>query len=945
MSPDDRSELEALQREQARLQQDAHELNRRIAVLARRMQSAPEVTAEPRPAPASQPPPLPMRDADLASGAADSRPPSVAQRPITFPPTPSALASAAPPAKPPPPPSPAAPSATKAGLPAESIELRLGTYWLARIGIVILLTGLVFLGNYAYQRYIPHLGPVGRLALLGIAGGLLAGLGVWLERAREATRNFGRVLLAGGAATFYYAAYAAHFVEKLRVIESPLAGGALLLGLTAAIVWFAERRKSEPTAMLAVLLAYYTSAINAIGGFTLFSNLLLTAAAVWLLVRQRWVLLTFASLAATYGSYGFWRFHSAVTTGASGTGEFGMALGFLAAYWALFTVAVFVADRAALPTIPRSAFLTLNNGAFFAFAAQHYAAHRAEDWWLFALVFGALILALSLLAARRHPDDATMEAAYLAQGLALVTAGLAAKLTGPQLAMTLAVESAVLINGAKWRHGWLYELAANLAAVAAFFLALHEISEQPGRAFRLGAPVAALLVFDAWWLKRLRGELSELRVSARAAPCALLGLALFAAVLWKAMPPSFHAMAFAAGALATAVSLRLLKLPEFALPGQTMLAAVVWFFPGRYFDELGFLWWEALLLVATPIALVHWWQRQRMMPLAEPARSGLQLGGAIAAAACGTLWLTHFPASDAGLVVTSGIALGSLLYGVATRAWSIAAVGQWFTLLSVRAFFVGLIFDRPAWYLALAPIANLALTAALLTHAASGRMPALRHGATFAGVAAGYRIATSGLFALWGWEYVEERWRITFFAGLGAAQIFAGCLLRNRERIALGSVYAVAGLVLFWMRFSDSATWENLAAILAVPASLRLGRRLAGDTFLPSEVRQALVIAALASLWLWVTRYTLAHGNTGQLTPAWALLALVVFAARLLLRERVYRLGGFAILALALGRIFLVDVWKLETLYRIASFLILGAVLLLLGFIYNRFAETLRRWL
>ena len=31
--------------------------------------------------------------------------------------------------------------------------------------------------------------------------------------------------------------------------------------------------------------------------------------------------------------------------------------------------------------------------------------------------------------------------------------------------------------------------------------------------------------------------------------------------------------------------------------------------------------------------------------------------------------------------------------------------------------------------------------------------------------------------------------------------------------------------------------------------------------------------------------------------------------------------------------------------FRIVSFLILGAVLLLLGFVYNRFAETIRRWL
>ena len=105
------------------------------------------------------------------------------------------------------------------------------------------------------------------------------------------------------------------------------------------------------------------------------------------------------------------------------------------------------------------------------------------------------------------------------------------------------------------------------------------------------------------------------------------------------------------------------------------------------------------------------------------------------------------------------------------------------------------------------------------------------------------------------------------------------------------------------------------------------------------------VLAALACVWVWLTRWTYQTHSASQLTMVWALLALVVFAAGLTLRERVYRIGGFAILAMAVGRVFLVDVWKLETLYRIVSFLVLGAVLLLLGFIYNRFADTIRRWL
>ena len=50
-------------------------------------------------------------------------------------------------------------------------------------------------------------------------------------------------------------------------------------------------------------------------------------------------------------------------------------------------------------------------------------------------------------------------------------------------------------------------------------------------------------------------------------------------------------------------------------------------------------------------------------------------------------------------------------------------------------------------------------------------------------------------------------------------------------------------------------------------------------------------------------------------------------------------------LALAIGRIYAVDVWKLETIYRILSFMVLGIVLLALGFVYNRYADRIRQWL
>ncbi len=927
MTPADRLELDAILREQLRLRNLAAALDQRIAALDRSL--AAPAPAEPPPISKAEPAPAPV--AVAAVGEADSFPYS-APPPAPIPPV----------AKPAPTPLPPIPPRAEA--PAESIELRLGTYWLARIGIVILLTGFVFLGNYAYHHIVPHLGAWGKLALLGLAGAALSGAGAWLERGREAMRNYARVLLAGGAATFYYTAYAAHFVAPLCVIESPLLGGALLLLLAGGFLWFAERRRSQSLALSAVLLSYYTAAINPIGSFSLFSNLLLTAVAVVFLVRHRWTAISFASLAATYGSFGFWRFHALAATGESGVGEFGMALAFLAGYWLLFTAAAFLSHRDALPPVQRTAFLTANNGAFFAYAAQHFSAHRPEAFWMFALGYGAVLLLLAACAARRRPDEPSLDGAYLAQGLALVALGCAAKLSGPQLATVFAVESAVLLTLSRARHRWLYEIGAGLSALAAFVLALDAIEKNPALTFSLGGTVALLLLGEAWWVKHLRGEIAALKISGRALGFALLGLGLAGVVIWKSVPQPWQPVAFAIAALACAVSVRVVRLPEIALPGQAFLFAATGIFLVRQIQLSLEPAWHPLPLLAIALALTHWWQRQRTLPLSAEPAAILQLACAAAAAVTGICWLhmVFDAGSDAWLIAAAAAAFGSLLYGAATRSWAVALVGQSMTVASSIVFFRGLLFHETGSHAALAPIANFAATALLLSRLPASRFPA---GASLAHLALTYRVAANALLAAWGFAFVESAWLTVFFAVLGAAHIFGGALLRDRERSITGTVFAGVAFAIFWTPVQASIAWRDLLAVLVIPTSVRLGHRFAGATALPLTVRNGLVAAALASVWLWVTRFTTAHDYASGLTVAWALLALVVFIAGLALRERIYRVGGFAILALAVGRIFIVDVWQLETLYRILSFLVLGAVLLVLGYLYNRFADSIRRWL
>lgn len=933
MNSAERQELENIRRRQTHLHESMGQLDERITSLAKRM-DAPVVAAAAVPA---LPPPLP---APVCVEPVPLPPPPVVVPPAPVPPLVERQipSSAVPPPEPVEPPVMEKPK-TLAVEEESSLELRVGTYWMSRIGIVILLTGLVFLGNYAYHQIVPMLGALGKLSLLGLAGVALAGLGAWLERSRESLISYGRVLMAGGAATLYYTAYAAHFVTGLQVIENPVLGGGLLLGLTGAFMWYADRRRSEAVAVPAVLLAYYTSAINSIGLFTLFSNLLLTGAAVLFLARHRWTRLSFASLTATYGSYAFWGFSHFIQNQAPAGA--GVGLTFLACYWVLFTVAVFVATPQAMSGASRVSFLLLNNVAFFVGAAFHFLRYQREGFWLFLLAYGVILLGLAALAARFRSEERELDGAYLAMGLGALTLGFCAKFTGPQLSVILAVESVALIPLSRRRHGWLYEIATYLCATMAFVATSFSVSVEGALPVAQGLPITLIFGAAAWWMKQMRGEGEDFSV--RAATFATLSFGLLAQVLWQVVPAAWLPSVYAIAAMLSFGAI-LARRPELTLPGQGLLLLGWFVFLQRYALVSSQSVWSPLPLLLVTLGVMHVWARMERFGLASEFCRVLEGACATAAVAIGLIWMNGFLSGSAWLVGTSLAAFGTLLYGSFTGAATLAACGQIFTCFSVGSFVLMLVQWHPAWGAALAPIANLALTP-LVPLKRLSPVAASPAAEIVEALAQSYRWIATVLFAWWGFEYVGPGWRIGFFAGMSLVYFAAGAWGQQRSRMHVGAAYAGLALLLFWFKPGSPTFWGDLGAILLIPASLRLCRRFVPGLAIDGAVRDLLVGAAMASLWLWTTRWAVAHDLGGQLTAVWAGLALVIFAGGLGLRERIYRLGGFGVLALALGRLFFFDVWRFEALARIVSFLSLGVALLVLSFVYHRFAPTLRRWL
>ena len=62
-------------------------------------------------------------------------------------------------------------------------------------------------------------------------------------------------------------------------------------------------------------------------------------------------------------------------------------------------------------------------------------------------------------------------------------------------------------------------------------------------------------------------------------------------------------------------------------------------------------------------------------------------------------------------------------------------------------------------------------------------------------------------------------------------------------------------------------------------------------------------------------------------------------------RDRLVRLGGLALFWVTIFKVFLVDSFELTQGYRVASFFILGALLLATGYLLQRYRQRIREFL
>jgi uncharacterized membrane protein len=794
------------------------------------------------------------------------------------------------------------PRAARKPRPRGDFEERLASRWFVWLGAITIALGGAFLVKYSIDQ--GWLGPAMRVALGGLLGLGLVALGEYLRRrpARHVPAGLRSdhvplALTAAGLFTAFASVYAGF---ALHALFPPVLAFALLAGI--ALGGVALSLLHGPLLGYAGLIGAFAAPAlvpaSPASAWALFGYLTVLAAGLLLLVRKTgWLGLGWATLAGSLVwcllTFTF-TWHGADTPavalhilvlsggfvlargGEPGTGVLGWPRGF-----------------AALTGAERLAWGAAASGALLIFALL-----RMDHYDAVSLIALAIFSGILLTAARREDAlDALSGLAAITVTLGIAAWHLPRVVTQRSAALVLDGETQLLVAGPVLPP----EIQPFLMVGAGFallfgvagFIALWG-ARRPWLWAAVSAATPLALLAVAYW--RIEDFALDLR-------WALAALALAAAALAAAGRVERHrgAAGYRAtlGVYAAAVVAGIAYGAAMSLQQAWLTAALAL--------EIPALAWIALRLSLPPLRWVA-------AAVAAIVLTRLALNPYILDYAEGALAGPHW--------VLYGYGLPALAFFVAARVFRQQGKDWVVDLLEGGALlFVGL----------LASFEVLALTTGSLRPSDYELLPASLHGLIWLGLACILLAAakhSDRLVLRWGWRVF----------GL----------------LALAQILLVQGLFLNPLWSGEGVGSWPLANLLALaylaPALLLLlfGRLLAGAG--QASLAKLAGVLALLLGFLWITlevrhgfrgsllsRGTISQGELYATSLAWlayagALLALAVRSGSALLRY-----ASLAVLLPAVGKVFLIDMAELEGLWRAASFLGLGASLVAIAWVYQRF--------
>ena len=849
----------------------------------------------------------------------------------------------------------------------------LGTNWLNKIGIGILVLGLAFFLAYQLQ----NLGPVGKV-LLGVAlSAAMIAVGVRYE-SNERYRILARASAAGGWALLFFVSYAIYHIPAAHVIDSRELDFLLMLLAAAAIVSYSLRYRSQTTTAFALVLSYLTVGIHHTSFYSLAASVILALTVVALALRMQWFALELFGILATYFNHLLWVSPVIEPMGPNRTEfpEFRISVALLAFYWLLFRLSYIYRKIADENEERISAASALVNGFCLLGLLRYQSVHPEWAFWAL-LVLGVVELGLSALAARRR------RAAFLVLatlGSALLVAAIPFRYSGSSLSLLWLVGAeAFLITGIFLREIVFRRIGMlTLAIVSAQMIFDTGMPLLEERVFNnagvlpayptavLFAMGAALCYLNAHWIRvRWRELFDEEFDSPCVASMSYVGGLLLLLAAWFAFPGMWTAVVWAILALVLGIVAHRLSQAGLAVQGNLIaVCAIVRLVTLNLSSSEQWHGFSLRLITVGATAVLLY----TTAPFARAADSDDE--GPWALLTAGYTWaastllgvLVWYEIAELNVAVV-WMLLGLVLLEIGL--WLDAGFLRWqgYTALGcsfLRLWVVNLDVFAPAAHERLRVLRVLMLVVGYLF--ASWRLRSVsgsRRDTNLVRTSAVF--SYFGVIAIAGLLYVElkDAWIGTGWAALSLILIAAAYVRRRSDYLhqsflfAAGAAFRLLAYNFFQpnpdgIPFLQSQSYYSGVAIALLFSGLpfafalrRSGFASQSESVPDRRPEQVFFFIPFALLTLLIA----IESSHSQLTVNWGAEGVAVFLFALMVGERSFRLAGLGVLLGCVVKILLVDVWNLHGQSRYITLIALGAALVLVSFLYTRFKEKLRQYL
>ncbi len=816
----------------------------------------------------------------------------------------------------------------------------LGSNWLSKIGVAILVLGIAFF--LAWQ--LRELGPAGKIVVGTVVAAALLGAGIWGERS-DRYRILARASLAGGWSLLFFVAYAAHHIPAARVIASPLAGFVVMLAVVVAMVLHTLRFKSQVVTGLAFSIAFTTVALNRVDVYSLTANVALAIGFSLVVLRMRWYRLEILGIFATYLNHYIWLIPiiAPMAGHVRPFPQFYASATILIVYWAVFRTSYVIREPIDEEV---SAVAGVLNSAFLLLVLKYQSAHP-ELAFRMLLAMGAVELILSRLPIVRRKRLTFLVLTTL--GVVLVVAAIPFRYASRTVSPLWLIESALLVVIGILTNERIYRRLGLIAGIAtatqilawpaARLIGMRIGGAAPSREWIDGSIfVAAMLAFYAVaeWVPRRWPVMFEEGVDRRLARALTYSAALMGLLGGYAMClDSGAAVCWGALALILTIAGHRLASIDLTVEGAVLAAAavirvLVVNLPSNAMAAAHLSW--RLLTVSLVIACVYaiaLWSKRG--PFATWSASGL-----VALLA----WYELLPISVAVAWTIAAIVL--LEVGV-TKSWPHLRYEAYALLAGafVRVFVVNLNGASAPRLYTVIPI-----VLGFLFAYERVRIDAFAWLAMTSVVALlRFQLGADAVAIAW----AAMTLLLVAFAKVSARRVF----LHIGEALAVVTlVRAVIHNLYERTYFPPPASAPRWVLVSVVSVLLfatlvfafRLRRPVSGSPmwqFIDGHPEQILFFTPL----LLVTILLGTEMRLGMLTVAWGLEAVVVFLFALWVGERSYRLSGLALLLLCVGKIFVFDFWRLSLRDKALTGIIVGVALIGVSVLYTRKRDAILQYL